>query len=63
MFETFLCLKVAKSALTNEVGRDLTYTDCWQQLSADQFTGWDLLKELGGKQREAKMTKGRASTT
>jgi homogentisate 1,2-dioxygenase len=49
MFETALPLRVAPHALDGgDDGdwRDAGYATCWEGLSsADQFTGWDLLKE------------------
>ena len=43
MFETCLSLRVAPQALTNPSWRDVSYAECWQELSPDSFTGWDLL--------------------
>jgi homogentisate 1,2-dioxygenase len=47
MFESCLPLHVAPQALNDTNWRDVTYTDCWQALSALDFTGWDLLAAAG----------------
>lgn len=45
MFETCLSLTVAPAALRDPVWRDMGYAQCWQGLTPQNFTGWDLLNE------------------
>lgn len=54
MFETCLSLAVSPRALDNDsVGwrRDVLYAQCWQDLHADNFTGWDALLEVQQRQQ------------
>ena len=45
MFETCLSLSVAPAALHDPVWRDTQYAQCWQGLTSQHFTGWDLLRD------------------
>jgi homogentisate 1,2-dioxygenase len=48
MFETCLSLKVSPEALNDSNWRDMQYAQCWQALSAQHFTGWNLLNDKEG---------------
>lgn len=41
MFETCLSMRVSPRALSDPQWRDMKYADCWQELSAFDFAGWD----------------------
>jgi homogentisate 1,2-dioxygenase len=45
MFETCFPLQVSPQALLDTSWRDVNYPQCWQNLTANQFTGWKLLEE------------------
>lgn len=45
MFETCLSLNVTPAALRDPVWRDTQYARCWQNLTSQHFTGWDLLSD------------------
>jgi homogentisate 1,2-dioxygenase len=44
MFESCFPFQVTPQALTDTSWRDVHYPQCWHGLTADQFTGWQLLE-------------------